>query len=75
MPTLPQMKALKCEIKKAVLESGGYPNFTKLEYLDAIRHTLFNRLSNEQIRLINSKNIDVDSLIMKITADLTKEFL
>lgn len=67
------MKAIKSEIKKAVLESGGYPNFTKREYLDAIRLTIFDRLSDRQIEYIHREDIDVDALIMKITADFTKD--
>ena len=67
------MKAIKSEIKKVILESGGYPNFTKREYLDAIRLTLFDRLSDKQIEYIHFKDIDVDGLIMKLTSELTKE--
>jgi hypothetical protein len=66
------MKTLRSEIKKAVLESGGYPNFTKREYLDAIRLIIFNRLTDQQIEYIRREDIDVDALIMKVTADLTK---
>lgn len=66
------MDEIKSEIKKAILESGGYPNFTKREYLDAIRLAAFNRLSSKQIDYARDKNVDFDALIMKITADVTK---
>lgn len=67
------MKALKSETKKAILESGGHPNFTRREYVDAIRLTVFNRLSDEQIERIHREDFDVDALIIKITVDLTKD--
>lgn len=67
------MKAIRSEIKKVILESGGYPNFTKREYLDAIRLAAFSRLSSKQIEYARDKNVDFDALIIEITADVTRD--
>lgn len=68
-----RMKALRSEIKEVIMESGGYPNYSRREYLDAIGHTLLNRLSDKQVEYTRRKNIDLDALIMEITAKLTSD--
>lgn len=67
------MKAIKNKIKKVIRESNGFPNYTKQEYIEAIRHMLNEEFSNEELAFIEHKKIDLDKWIMAITKEITED--
>lgn len=58
-----------------IQRSNGCPNYTRREYLDAIRLILNEELSNKELEYIELKAINLDQWIMEITEDLTSNLL
>lgn len=73
LPTMLLMKTIKYKIKKVIQQSNGYPNYTQMEYLIAIKHLLKEELSNAELDYIKRNKINLNSWIMNITVDLTKD--
>ena len=68
------MKTIKSKIKKVIQGSNGYPNYTRREYLKAIRLVLNEKLSKEELDYIESIKIYLDQWIMEITEEVTNNF-
>ena len=68
------MRTIKSKIKKVIQGSNGYPNYTRREYLKAIRLVLNEKLSKEELDYIESIKIYLDQWIMEITEEVTNNF-
>ena len=67
------MKAIKNKIKTVIKRSNGFPNFTRAEYLESVRSNLERVLSPKDKKFIASHRINLDPLIMEITAEITED--
>lgn len=67
------MKTIIYKIKKIIQHSNGYPNHTQTEYLIAVKHLLNAELSNNETAYIKKNKINLNTWIMNITVDITKD--
>ncbi len=69
------MKTIKNKIQKIIKESNGFPHYTQDEYIEAIRLLLNKELIYKEIHFIQSQNVNLNKLIMKISDEITDDFL
>lgn len=65
------MKSIKNKITDVIRKSNGFPNYTRHEYLEAIRLVLNSEFTKEEITFIQSRKINLDNWIMAITKEIT----